>query len=285
MKIAVTAANGGLGSAIIRQLLKQLPKEQIVGLARTPHKAKDLGVEIRPGDYNNKAELIRFLSGTDAVLLISGMGDPQARIPQHRNVIEAAKEAAVKKIVYTSIFGSVGDTSFSPIIASNRQTEQDIRKSGLEWAIGRNGLYIEPDVEYMDQYKKDGKIANCAGDGKCSYTTRDELAFAYSRMLQEAKHNGKTYNLTGEAITQQQLTNYLNAAFGTSLEFESLSVEEYTKQRQAELGDFLGTVIAGIYAGIRNGSSNVKSDFEEAAGRPHIRWDDYFKQIAPPNIV
>jgi len=279
MKIAVTAASGELGSTIIRKLLQEMPKDQIIGLARTPKKAGHLGVEIRPGDYNNKEALVESLSGIDSVLLVSGMDAPDKRILQHQNVINAAKEAGVKKIVYTSIFGEKGDTSFSPIIASNRSTEEDIKSSGLQWVIGRNGLYIEPDLEYMDNYLKAGKISNCAADGKCSYTTRDELATAYSRMLLEDKHNGNHYNLCGRAITQQQLTEYLNYAFEAALVFESLSVEEYTKERQSELGDFLGTVIAGIYTGIRNGGFDVKSDFYQAVGREHIDWDDFFDAV------
>jgi NAD(P)H dehydrogenase (quinone) len=279
MKIAITAASGGLASAIIKQLVKQIPLENVVGLARTPEKAQSIGVEIRMGDYSDKSELIKSLSEIDMLLLVSGMDSPDKRIKQHRNVIDAAKEAGVKKIVYTSIFGQIGDTTFSPIIASNRQTEEDIKSSGLQWAIGRNGLYIEPDVNYIETCKKDGKIANCAADGKCSYTTRDELAYAYTQMLLEDKHNGKLYTLSGEPISQQQLTDYLNHAFNTNLIYEAISVEEYTKQRQAELGDFMGTIIAGIYQGIRNGSSNVVSDYKEAAGKDHISWDDYFNQI------
>jgi NAD(P)H dehydrogenase (quinone) len=279
MRIAVTAASGSLGTAIIKQLLKQIPKEQIIGLARTPEKAKSLGIEICPGDYNNKADLIKSLAGVDVVLLVSGMDPPDQRIIQHRNVINAAKDAQVRKIVYTSIFGEVGDNSFSPIIASNRQTEADIKNSGLQWVIGRNGLYIEPDIEYIENYLKEGKISNCAAEGKCSYTTRDEIAFAYSKILMEEEHNGNTYNLVGKAITQRQLTDYLNFTFGTNLFFESIPVEEYTLQRQAELGEFLGTVIAGIYSGIRDGGFNVESDFKLATGREHIDWEDYFRLL------
>jgi NAD(P)H dehydrogenase (quinone) len=279
MNIAVTAASGGLGSAIIMQLLEQMPKEQVIGLARTPKKAENLGVEIRNGDYNNKPELIESLSGVDAVLLVSGMDTPDKRILQHQNVINAAKEAGVVKIIYTSILGEVGDTSFSPIISSNRRTEEDIMNSGLQWVIGRNGLYIEPDLEYIENYIKDGKISNCAADGKCSYTTRNELAFAYSKILIEEKHNGNIYNLVGQSITQQQLTDYLNSTFGIDLVFESLSVEEYAMQRQSELGEFMGAIIAGIYSGIRNGGFDVKSDFKKAAGREHLDWDEYFGSL------
>ena len=133
------------------------------------------------------------------------MDDPLKRAQQHRNVIKAAQVAGIRKIVYTSIIGSEIGSAFSPIVQSNRQSEEDVKNSGLEWVIGRNGLYIEPDLEYIDNYVKEGGIVNCAGEGKCAYTNRDELAFAYWKMLVEEKHNGKTYNLLGEPIKQSQL--------------------------------------------------------------------------------
>lgn len=279
MKIAVTAASGKLGSEIVKALISLRSKEEVIALARTPEKAAHLGVEVRPGDYNDRDTLITSLQGVDTVLLVSGMDAPDKRIGQHKNVIEAAKASGVKKIVYTSVQGADEGTSFSPIIQSNRQTEQDVKDSGLEFVIGRNGIYIEPDVEYIETYKKDGCITNSAGDGKCGYTTRPELGYAYAKMLTEDKHNGKIYNLHGEAITQYQLAEYLNKAFATDLEYKALSVEAYKKERQEELGEFMGTVIAGIYQGIKEGKSNNMSHYEKAAGRPHISWDTYFSQL------
>ncbi|WP_299778870.1 SDR family oxidoreductase [uncultured Formosa sp.] len=269
MTIAVTSASGKLGSSIIKKLHTQIGADHIIGLARTPEKAKHLGVEIRKGDYNKPQDLEASLKGIDVVMLLSGMDEPQKRIQQHRNVIEAAKANGVKKIVYTSIIGDEEHNAFSPIVQSNRQTELDVRNSGLEWVIGRNGIYIEPDLEYIDTYVKDGEIRNCAGNGKCTYTSRDELATAYAHMLLEDKHNGQTYNLVGDAITQSQLATYMNAVYNTNLVYHSVSVDAYLEERKNELGDFLGTVIAGIYEGIRNGANDVRSDFEKATGRPH----------------
>ncbi|QDV41072.1 Quinone oxidoreductase 2 [Stieleria neptunia] len=276
-KIAVTAASGQLGSEIVKAAIDEVGAENVVGLARTPAKAESLGVEIRPGDYASRRDLERSLQGIDAVLLVSGMDAPDKRIPLHRNVIQAAKDAGVKRIVYTSIQGAEQHTAFSPVVQSNRQTEEDVRNSGLEWVIGRNGIYIEPDVEYIETYKERGEIANCAGEGLCGYTTRGELAAAYARMLTEPKHNGETYNLHGEAITQAALADYLNQAFGTDLKYREMSVAEYRDERVGELGEFLGTIIAGIYEGIRNGACNNESHFEKAAGRPHQSWQDYFR--------
>lgn len=269
MKIAVTTASGNLGSAIVERLKIEIGKENIVGIARTPEKAAFLDVEIRKGDYNSKADFISALKDIDTVLLVSGMDHPDKRIQQHRNIIEAAKENGVKKIVYTSIMGADKGNGFSPIVASNRQTEEDIRNSGLQWAIGRNGIYIEPDLEYIETYKKEGGIINCAGEGLCGYTSRQELAYAYAKLIIDNNLNSGTYQLFGEAITQQQLAEAINNAFDTHLIYKNISVNEYTQQRKEALGEFIGTVIGGIYEGINSGVFNGKSDFMKAAGRPH----------------
>lgn len=277
--IAVTAASGQLGAAIITALRDLHPDIPVIGLARTPAKAQHLGVEIRPGDYNDPAMLEQSLSGVGTVLLVSGMDAPEKRIPQHRNVINAAKAAGAGKIVYTSVQGAEEGTAFSPIIQSNRQTEADIRASGLDWSIGRNGIYIEPDIDYIDHYRAAGEIANCAGTGKCGYTTRPELAHAYAHMLSDARHNGQTYRLNGTPMSQAELAGYLNRAFGTDLRFRDMTVEAYRADRQAELGDFLGTVIAGIYQGIRAGAVDHPGDYAAATGRPHQSWDAYFAAL------
>ena len=270
MKIAVTSASGNLGASIVKNLVQLIGKENVIGIARTTEKAAHLGVEIRKGDYNNRADFDLALKGVDAVLLVSGMDTPDKRIEQHRNVIEAAKSHGIKKIVYTSIVGAEKNNAFSPIVQTNRQTEMDVKNSGLEWVIGRNGIYIEPDLEYIDTYIKEGGISNCAGTGLCTYTSRGELGFAYAKMLIEDKHNGETYNLVGQGITQQELADYMNQVFNTNLNYQSLSVEAYAAERKAALGDFIGTVIAGIYEGIQQGANDVSSDFEKAAGRTHL---------------
>ena len=270
MKIAVTSASGKLGASIVKHHVNLIGKDNVIGIARTPEKAAHLGVEIRKGDYNSREQFDAALSGIDTVLLVSGMDTPDKRIVQHRNVIEAAKQNGVKKIVYTSIVGAEEGNAFSPIVQTNRQTEKDVQNSGLEWVIGRNGIYIEPDLEYIDTYVKEGEIRNCAADGKCTYTSREELGYAYAKILTEEKHNKHIYNLVGNAITQKQLAEDINTVFNTNLVFKNESVEAYKAERTEALGDFMGTVIAGIYEGIKEGANDVTSDFETVTGRPHL---------------
>ncbi|WP_452219386.1 SDR family oxidoreductase [Lacinutrix undariae] len=277
MKIAVTSASGKLGASIVKHLAQLIGKDNVIGIARTTEKAAHLGVEIRKGDYNSKEQFDIALKDIDTVLLVSGMDAPDKRIIQHRNVIEAAKQNGVNKIVYTSIVGAEEGNAFSPIVKTNRQTEKDIQNSGLNWVIGRNGIYIEPDLEYLDTYIKEGEINNCAADGKCTYTNRDELGFAYAKMLTEDKHHKQIYNLVGNGITQSQLADFINQVYNTSLVFNNVSVSTYRKERTEVLGDFMGTIIAGIYEGIKEGANDVNSDFQTASGRLHLSTIEMIK--------
>jgi NAD(P)H dehydrogenase (quinone) len=277
MRIAVTAASGRLGSTIILELAKAVGIENVIGIARTPEKVNHLGVEIRKADYNNPADFIRAFQGIDTALLISGMAAPDKRIEQHRNVLNAAAQTSVNKLVYTSIIGPESGTAFSPIVQSNRQTENDLQHSGLDWVIGRNSLYIEPDLDYLDAYKKSGKISNPAAEGRCTYTSRPELALAFSKMLIEDKHNGKTYNLAGPPISQYELAKTINRVYHTNIDYECIPLKDFCKDRKKDLGDFMGNIVCGIYEGIKLGAFDADSDYELAAGRKHKSTEELIR--------
>ena len=284
MRVAITAASGQLGAAVVAATVAEIGPEQVVALARTPSNAQHLGVEVRPGSYDNPAELEQSLVGIDHLLLVSGMAPPDQRVEQHRNVIAAARASGVRKLVFTGVQGPPSGTAFSPIVQCSLQTEDLVKETGLDWAIGRNGIYIEPDVEYAQTYLDRGEIANCGGDGRCAYTTRPELGFAYARLLTRSEHDGETVNLSGDAITQADLARFLTGALGTQIDYRCMSVEDFRVDRIAELGEFIGSVIAGIYEGIREGAYDTASDYEAVAGRPHQQWSDYFGRLSsrPP---
>ena len=51
MKIAITAASGQLGAAIVHATTQLVGADSVVAVARTPAKAQGLGVEVRSGSY------------------------------------------------------------------------------------------------------------------------------------------------------------------------------------------------------------------------------------------
>ena len=269
MKIAVTSASGPLGNAIIQELEQHLGASGLIALARTPENVKMTHIEARPADYLKPDELDMAMKDVDVVVLISGNDEPHKRIHQHRNVIEAAKANGVSKIIYTSIIGKEDESDFAPIVVSNRKTEADIRDSGLGWVIGRNGLYIDADLEYVEHYVVEGEIVNAAGKGLCSYTSRDELAKAYAKLVIEDHLKNQTYTLTGETITQSQLAEIITEVYDENVEYREVSVQDFLWSCKARLGDYFGTVVSGIYESIQLGHFNEPGDFEHIMGRPH----------------
>src|SRR5690606_30419415 len=98
MKIAVTGATGQLGRLVIERLRTGVPADGIVALARTPAKAAGMDVEVREADYTRPETLASALSGIDTLMMISASEVGQ-RTSQHRNLIAAAKQAGVRRIV------------------------------------------------------------------------------------------------------------------------------------------------------------------------------------------
>jgi NAD(P)H dehydrogenase (quinone) len=268
MRIAVTAATGHLGAAIVRAL-KEMPGITPIAVARTPGKAAALGVETRAGDYDDAAQLQAAFREVDSVLFVSGMAPPQQRIHQHCRVIDAARQAGVGHVVYTGVVTEGGGPGFREIQAMSLETERHLRESGVEFTIGRDSIYLEPDLEYVGDYVKSGRIWNSAGEGRCAYTSRSELAQAYAKLLTEPRHRGRTYTLAGPPVTQGELAGTLNAVLGTNLQYLAVPADEYRRECVSVMGEYLGGVIAGIYDGIREGALDLPSDFAEILGRPH----------------
>lgn len=141
MTIAITGATGQLGRLVIDKLKDKVsPAAEIVALARMPAKASDLGVTVRAADYEQPETLKQALFGVDTLLLISS-SEVGRRAAQHHNVIEAAKKAGVKWIVYTSLLRS--DTSPLDLAEEHRATETELKASGIPFTILRNGWYTE----------------------------------------------------------------------------------------------------------------------------------------------
>src|SRR4051812_17035168 len=102
MTIVVTGATGHFGRLAIQALLaKGVPAEQIVGLGRQVDKIADLGVGVTAVAYEDVDGLTAAFTGADKVLFVSG-SEVGRRTAQHRNVVDAAKAAGVKLLVYTS---------------------------------------------------------------------------------------------------------------------------------------------------------------------------------------
>lgn len=274
MKVAVAAASGRLGHAILRLLPAQVGAGNVVGIARQADRIQVPGIEKRQGDYASVESMTAALRGIDTVIMISApVAGGTDRASLHRNGIEAAHRAGVQWVIFTSIIGNgrEAETWFGATQQVNRETEADLRSSGLAWTIGRNGLYLDLDLEHIIRANAaDGIYTNPGGDGRCGYITVDEIAFAYAHLVTDRRHQGQTYNIVGENHTQAELVGAANEAFGLNVRYQPITDEECVvkfRTLMAHRGEAVARMLTGAFQCIRTGAYDVSSDFEVVAGR------------------
>ena len=269
--IAITGATGQLGHYIIESLMKTVPASQIVAIVRNPAKAQALtaqGITVRQADYGDEAALTSALQGVEKLLLISSSEVGQ-RAPQHRNVINAAKTAGVKFIAYTSLLHA--DKSPLGLADEHIETEKMLADSGIVYTLLRNGWYTENYLASAPAALERGVFIGAAGDGKIASATRADYAAAAARVISEAGHEGKVYELAGDsAWTLTQLAAELTKQSGKQVTYQNLSETDFAAAlKSVGLPDGLADMLADSDVGAsKGGLFDDSKTLSKLIGRP-----------------
>jgi nucleoside-diphosphate-sugar epimerase len=230
VKYLLTGATGFIGGHVTRQLLAA--GHQAIALVRTPEKAralKELGVELAQGDITRPATLAGPMTGVDGVFHIAGWYELGARdrAPAHainvdgtRNVLEAAGDAGVPRIVYTSTLAVYGDTRGRAVDESYRMdgpwlSEYDRTKwlahyevavpmaeAGLPLVIIQPGLVYGPGdhsnigLAFRDYLRR--RLPAIPKQGGCWSFVEDTARGHILAM--ERGETGRSYNLAGPCL-------------------------------------------------------------------------------------
>lgn len=257
MAIAITGATGQLGRLVVQKLKEKRQTSELVSIVRSPAKAADLGIVARPGDYDQPETLARALKGIDTLVLISS-SELGRRATQHRNVIEAAKTAGVRYIVYTSLLHA--DTSSLSLAAEHRDTESALQASGIPFTLLRNGWYTENYTAGAKGAVAAGMLIGSAEEGKIASASRADLADAAVATLTSTGHEGKVYELAGdESYTLFELAAELSRQSGKAIPYTNLPPADYA----AALGKF----------GLPEAVANMLADCDVAASKGAL-FDD-----------
>ena len=269
--IAITGATGQLGHYVIESLMKTVPASQIVAIVRNPAKAQALtaqGITVRQADYGDEAALTSALQGVEKLLLISSSEVGQ-RAPQHRNVINAAKAADVKFIAYTSLLHA--DSSPLGLADEHIETEKMLADSGIVYTLLRNGWYTENYLASAPAALEHGVSIGAAGDGKIASATRADYAVAAARVISEAGHEGKVYELAGDsAWTLTQLAAELTKQSGKPITYQNLSEADFAAAlKSVGLPDGLADMLADSDVGAsKGGLFDDSKTLSKLIGRP-----------------
>jgi NAD(P)H dehydrogenase (quinone) len=262
--IVVSAATGQYGRLVVERLLARVPATEVAVAVRNPARAADLaerGVEVRRGDYDEPESLRTAFDGADRLLYISG---PQlgARIPQHRNVVAAARDAGVGGIAYTSGLGA--DVVDEGVLGEHHAGEQAILRSGLPATVLRHPIYsdffIHPTLSAAVQA---GELTSSTRGRGMNTATRADLAEAAAVVLTDGDLFGRAYDFTGRRWTYPQLAAALTELSGRTVVHRDVDEDE----------DVIG--LLGIGPFIRAGGFERQTgDLEAVLGHPATRLED-----------
>ncbi len=249
MKILITGATGYLGGAIVQEAVNQ--GYEVRGLCRHAPETERFPneAEVIRGDITNYESIVNAVRGCDAVIHSAAkvsIWEPSPEIfykinvQGTENVIKAAIQENVKRIVYTSSFFALGPTTETPAdenwfneeipphteyARSKRQAERNVRewiKQGhdivtlypvLIYGPGKltQGNNISQMLQEFCQRKIPGTLG--PGDKRWTFSYIDDVVQGHLLALQKAP-KAERYLLGGEEATLIELFAMLEEITG-----------------------------------------------------------------------
>jgi len=245
--ILLTGANGNVSSAAIRGL--QGKGHHLVGLVRDRAKGAELeklGVELVVGDLEKLRSVESAFEGIDTVFLCSPPGF-ESPVMQS-NALWAARRGGAKHVVRLSAVGAAHD---APTLNSRLHALSDAEAmgSGLSWTLLKPHFFMQNLLWSAGSIQEQGQLYYALGDASIPMIdARDVGAVAAVVLADPAAHAGKSYTLTGAAVTLHQVAAAIGEAVGKPVSYVAVrvaaAIESMIKMgadeyRQVSLRDYL----------------------------------------------
>lgn len=230
-RLLLTGVDGNLGRLAAEYLVNLTDKDNLIfgGYSEQAlEKYARQGIETRHMNFNHPDGLQAKFEGADVVALISMPFVGEKRQRAHRNAINAAKDAGVKKIIYTSLVNASDPTNPSKEKIDHAYTEKYIEDSGLDYIFLRNSQYAEAMItNYFTFVHAHSPLANSQGTGKMAYISRKDCAkaVAYALVAEDLHHS--IQNINGpDLLTMAEFVAIGNEVTGNHITYKAITDEE-----------------------------------------------------------
>lgn len=276
--LAITGVTGKLGGQLARELSQAGISSRL--LARRPQAVEDLEhMTVHESYYDTSQTTIDSLTGADVLFLVSGR-ESANRLQEHKNLIDAAKIAGVKHIVYTSFYQAAADTTFT-LARDHAATEAYIQEQGFTYTFIRDNFYMDFFVDLCREY---GEIKGPAGSGKVSAVVRDDVvAVALTILKNPQNFDNQVLDMTGpECLSMAEIADIVGRAWKKNITYIGETVEEAYESRKAwPAEDWEYDSWVSTYTAIAKGELQVVSnDIENILGRPATSLREFLRDLA-----
>ncbi len=230
MLALVTGATGFLGRRVVPDLLAR--RHDVRCLVRSPGKERLFDhrqVEVHYGDVLNPESLAQAMCGVHSVVHLVGIIRAQRGLSfdlAHRqgtvNVVEAAREAGVREIVYVSAMGASADPRY-PYLHSKRLAELGVIESGLDYTILRPSVIFGKGDEFLTALAglvRFGPVTPVIGSGRnrMQPVAVEDVAGCIAASVGNRQVKGRILNLGGpRRLSYNDLLEEVALAMGRRL--------------------------------------------------------------------
>lgn len=265
--LGVSGAGGAVGRGVIANL-KARGAKKIVALTRDPSKIGDIdGVEIRAADFYRPETLKTAFAGVDRLLVIS-TSNVGERLPHQVAAVDAADQAGVGHILYTSITSPYPHPTHA-VANDHFWTEARLFQTKGGWTALRDNIYADFIVWEARKTLDAGKIFHAGGKGKRAIVFRDDVAAAAAGALLTAEGR-EVVDVSGpEALSYADIAAILSRVGGKPVEAVEVSHEaQLDGMLKAGLPPPLAEAFAGFDVAVKTGAmSIVGNGVQRFAGR------------------
>jgi NADH dehydrogenase len=231
MKVFITGGTGFVGNHVIQALLDRGNQVRALVRQRSEYKLKrPQDVEISYGTISSTADLAQGMKGCDAAIHLVGIIRPfpsqgitfeRLHTEAAANVIAAAKETGVSRLVHMSALGARedGPTSY---FRTKFAAEELVRTSGLRYTIFRPSLIFGRGGEAVKMFARMVKtvVVPIIGDGNYRFQPVHvaTVAQGFARALEVDAAEGRALDVGGpDNVTFNEMMDALALVMGKTI--------------------------------------------------------------------
>ncbi len=293
MKVLVTGGTGFVGPKIVRALRAE--QREVRALVRRPEGGRPLaawGVELAVGDVTDAASVRAAVAGCTHVVHLVALirGRPatfqRVMVDGFRNVLAAARDAAVGRVVLMSALGTNEATKDTvSYYRAKWQMERDLEASGLDHVIFRPSFVFGRDGGALPTFIRQVRLSpvvTVIGDGRqrSQPIWVDDVAAYFARGVAAPEAAGRTFELGGpDQVTWDEL--YLRIAKALHKRRRLVHVPPSLVRPAARLTEWIpGAPLTADQVTMLEGPDNVVSNTEavETFGLALVPLDEQIRR-------
>ncbi|MBU2662084.1 NAD(P)H-binding protein [Actinoplanes bogorensis] len=261
MKILVTGATGNVGRMVVDELLA-LGATDIRALTVDPARAA----------LPSTVEVVRGFVGRPSTLPLDGVDVMYLapHIPTVSEMCRLAAQAGVKRIV--DLAGAKGDHW--------QAIEDGVEASGVPYTHLEPGEFMANATLWADQIRAGDCVRDAYPESANAAIAQEDVAAVAARVIVEAGHDGKSYELTGpETLTRRQKVESIGRGIGRELRYIELTHTEAVDQLRPVMGEHAEWYLEGA-AALVDHPQPARPTVAELLGRPATTYEQWAREHA-----